>query len=196
MAKKKLIPIWLIIVGIIVILALWVGNQYNRLVTLEEDLNYTWANVETQYQRRADLIPNLVATVEGVADFEQGTLTAVTAARTQWQNVSADPSSSLSDRVAATGQFDSAISRLLVTVEAYPTLRANENFLDLQTQLEGTENRVAVARKDFNEEVNTYNKGVRRFPMALFAKLFGFEVETPFEAVEGAEVAPDVEFDF
>lgn len=194
MAKKKKFPGYLIIFAILLGLALWTGTQYNRLVVLEEDNDLAWANVETQYQRRADLVPNLVATVQGAADFEQDTFVEVTQARTQWQNVSSDPNASVNEQIAAANGFDSALSRLLVTVEAYPALTATEGFRDLQVQLEGTENRIAVARKDFNESVNTYNKGVRRFPMALFAKAFGFESRDAFEAAEGSETAPVVNF--
>jgi len=182
---------WHIIVGLVVILVIWLISGYNSLVGLDEQVDGQWAQVETQYQRRVDLIPNLVATVEGVADFERETYIAVTEARTKWLNSQGQPRS---DRIAAAGGFDSALARLLVTVENYPQLKANESFLTLQAQLEGTENRVAVARKDFNESVRALNVRVRRFPTNIVAGLFGFDKEAFFEAAEGSDVVPTVDF--
>lgn len=182
---------WHVVLAVVVVLGAWLVSGYNGLVTLEEGVNEKWAQVETQYQRRADLVPNLVATVEGVADFERSTYTSVTAARSQWMGAAGQGRAA---QIGAANAFDSALSRLLVTVEAYPQLKANENFLTLQSQLEGTENRVAVARKDYNELVKSYNVSVRRFPTRLVSSFFGFDEEPFFESAEGSEVAPTVDF--
>lgn len=192
----KKVPVWLIVLGVVVILGLWLMGVYNGLVSAQGNVDNAWAQVEVQYQRRADLIPQLVATVEGAADFESSTLQAVTEARTNWLNVSQDSDASINDQIAASNQFDSALSRLLVTVESYPTLTATEGFITLQSQLEGTENRVSVARKDFNDAATTYNIKVRRFPTNIIAGMFGFEKYDLFEASEGSENAPEVDFDF
>lgn len=192
----KKVPVWLIVLGVVVILGLWLMGVYNGLVSAQGNVDNAWAQVEVQYQRRADLIPQLVSTVEGAADFESSTLQAVTEARTNWLNVSQDSEASINDQIAASNQFDSALSRLLVTVESYPTLTATENFQTLQSQLEGTENRVSVARKDFNDAATTYNIKVRRFPTNIIAGMFGFEKYDLFEASEGSENAPEVDFDF
>lgn len=186
--KRSPLLIGLLVVGVLVVGWLWTG--YNSLVTAQGAVEGDWAQVETQYQRRFDLVPNLVKTVQGAADFEQDTLTQVTAARTQWQNAG-----SRGEQIAAAEGFDSALSRLLVTVEAYPQLQATQAFRDLMTQLEGTENRIATARRDYNGKVQTYNVMVRRFPKNVLAGLFGFDEEAFFDAVEGSEVAPSVEFD-
>lgn len=181
---------WLIGAVIVAILVLvWVFTGYNTLVTEHQNVETAWSQVETQYQRRFDLIPNVVNTVKGSAAFEQETLTEVTAARTQWQS-----GGSLSERVEAAGKLDNAIGRLLVTVESYPQLRSTEAFRDLITELEGTENRVSVARRDYNEAVRTYNLAVRRFPGMILAGIFGFDAEPGFEAVDGSESAPAVDF--
>ena len=177
-------------IAVVVLAALWVFSGYNALVTQRQNVDTAWSKVETQYQRRFDLVPNLQATVAGAADFEKDTLTAVTAARTQWQNAD-----SREGRVEAAGQFDSALSRLLVTVEAYPQLQATQAFRDFMTQLEGTENRIATARLDYNDAVRDYNLAVRRLPGAILAGLFGFHPEPGFEASEGSENAPTVNFD-
>ncbi len=182
-----------IIVGIIVLLGLWLLGGYNRMITADENVDTAWRQVETQYQRRMDLVPNLVSTVRGAASFEQETLTAVTEARTRWLNASAGDNRDA--QIASAQQFDSALSRLLVTVEAYPQLRATQAFQDLMTQLEGTENRIAVARRDYNEEVRRYNLIVRRFPGNVLAGLFGYEAQTGFQSQPGAEEAPAVNFD-
>ncbi len=182
---------WFLIGGA-AILILWLVSSYNGLVSSKGLVEQEWAQVETQYQRRIDLIPNLVSTVKGAASFEQETFKAVTEARSAWAQ-----SKSIADRtgqIQAAGQLDSALSRLLVTVEAYPQLQATQAFRDLMTQLEGTENRVATARKDYNEAVVAYNVRTRRFPGLLAAKLFGFEPETTFDAAPGAENAPAVDF--
>ncbi|GIV60987.1 LemA family protein [Rhodocaloribacter litoris] len=174
-------------------------TTYNNLVEAEERVEQAWANVETTYQRRADLIPNLVNVVKGAADFEQETLEAVTSARARATSITlsvddlSDPAK-VEQYLAAQQQLGSALGRLLAVAENYPQLRATEAFRDLQAQLEGTENRINVARRDYNEAVREYNVRVRRFPNALFAGLFGFEPRTPFEAQPGAEKAPTVDF--
>ena len=180
---------------VVVITLVWVMNTYNGLVELRIDTDGGWAQVETQYQRRADLIPQLVATVQGAADFEEDVLTAVTEARTNWLDTSSSPTATIDDEIAASSQFDSALSRLLLTVENYPTLTATEGFLTLQSQLEGTENRVAVARKDYNELVTVYNTAIQVVPAKLVATWFSFDLYPFFEAQEGAEEAPEVEFE-
>jgi LemA protein len=177
-------------IAVVVLLALWALSGYNSLVTERQNIETAWSQVETQYQRRFDLIPNLQATVRGAANFEQETFTAVTAARSQWQDAG-----SREEQVAAAGQFDSALSRLLVTVEAYPQLQATQAFRDFMTQLEGTENRIATARRDYNEAVRTYNLAVKRFPGAILAGIFGYDAEPGFESSEGSENAPSVNFD-
>lgn len=181
------------IAAVLVLLGLWAFTSYNGLVTERENVDTAWRQVETQYQRRFDLIPNLVNTVQGSANFEQDTLTAVTEARTQW--LSANQSGDRDAQVAATEQTESALARLLVTVEAYPQLQSTAAFRDLMAQLEGTENRIGVARRDYNEAVRTYNLRVKRFPGNIMAGLFGFDDEPGFESAEGAENAPTVEFE-
>ena len=174
--------------------------NYNALVTSEEEVNVSWSQVENVYQRRADLVPQLVNTVKGAANFEKKTLEAVTNARAAASSVKIDPSNMSEEDLAkfqeTQDQLGSSLSRLLVTVEAYPELKANQNFMDLQAQLEGTENRIAVERKKFNEAAQKYNTDRRRFPRILFAKLYGFKERPYFKAAAGAEQAPDVEFDF
>lgn len=171
---------------------------YNSMVTKDEDVAGKWAQVETQYQRRSDLIPNLVNTVKGYADFEKETLTAVIEARSKATSMQVDPSKLDAETLAnfqkAQGAVSSSLSRLLVSVERYPELKANENFRDLQVQLEGTENRIAVARKDFNDAVKEYNSYIRKFPNNLFSGMFGFEKKAYFEAEEGSDKAPEVKF--
>ena|SRR5690606_3750526 len=194
-----------IVVLVLVLLVGFAGcagcGAYNTLVQKDEAVEEAWGNVETAYQRRADLIPNLVSTVQGAADFEQSTLTEVTEARARATsiNVSADDlddPEALERYLAAQQQLSGALGRLLAVAESYPELRATEAFRDLQVQLEGTENRINVARTRYNEVVRDYNTSVRSFPSNLFAGLFGFDTRTPFEAEAGAEQAPDVEFDF
>ncbi|WP_276368421.1 LemA family protein [Chryseolinea sp. H1M3-3] len=185
-------------IGAIVILVLWIFGSYNGLVNKEEAVKSQWGTVESQYQRRMDLIPNLVNTVKGYAEFEQETLTKVIEARSNATSVKIDPTNLTPDKLAQFQQAQegvtSALSRLLVVVEKYPDLKANQNFLDLQSQLEGTENRIAVERKRFNDVVNTYNSAVRTFPGVIVAKISGFEPKGYFEAAQGAEQAPTVEF--
>lgn len=188
---RKIPVSWFVIGGIVLVL-LWLVTSYNALVTAKGTVDNSWAQVETQYQRRIDLIPNLVSTVKGAAAFEENTFKAVTEARSSWAQAK-----SIGDRggeIQAAGGVDSALSRLLVTVESYPQLQATQAFRDLMTQLEGTENRVSVARKDFNDAVFGYNVRTQRFPGMIAAKLFGFMPEKSFEAVEGADKAPAVDF--
>lgn len=174
-------------------------SAYNSLVSEDERVEQAWGNVETQYQRRADLVPNLVATVRGAADFEQETLQAVTEARARATSINLtvddlDDPATMQRFQAAQSQLSSALGRLLAVSENYPQLRATESFRDLQAQLEGTENRITVARRDYNESVRSYNTRVRRFPTAIVAGLAGFDRRVPFEADEGAERAPEVVF--
>jgi LemA protein len=190
----------LIIVGVILVIGFFMASSYNGLVTKNEDAKTSWSNVESSYQRRNDLIGNLVKTVQGAADFERGTLTDVIQARSKATSVTIDPTNISPDQLAqfqkAQDGLSGALSRLLVSVERYPELKANQNFLELQSQLEGTENRINVARDRFNEVVNIYNKATKTFPSVLFAKIFGFDEMARFQAEEGAEKAPDVNFDF
>lgn len=192
----KKVPIWIFVVGLALVLGWWLMSTYNGLVSAQGEVQQTWAQVEAEYQRRADLIPSLVATVQGAADFEQSTLVEVTEARTKWMNTSADPTASREDQIAASQSFDSALSRLLVTVEAYPTLTATEGFQTFQSQLEGTENRITVSRMDYNDVAGSYNIKLRRFPTNLFAGMFNFEESPLFESAEGSEDAPEVDFSF
>ena len=178
-----------IILGIIVLLVLWVVVAYNGLVTSHENVTTQWANVQAVYQRRMDLIPNAVSIVKGAANFEKSTMLAVTEARTKWL-----AGGSSGDEIASAQQFDSALSRLLVTVESYPQLKATEAFRDLTTELEGSENRIAVARRDFNEAVQSYNLSVKRFPGSMIAGMFGFAPESFFQADAGSDKAPTVNF--
>jgi LemA protein len=189
---------WIVIAVIVLIAILWGVKKYNTFIGLEETVTGQWANVENVYQRRADLIPNLVATVRGYADFEQETLTQVIEARASASSVTVDPSNITPEALASFQQaqdgLSSALSRLLVTVERYPDLKANQNFLALQDQLESTENRIAVERRKFNETARTFNTGIRRFPASIIAGIGGFEKQGYFEAVQGSDVAPVVEF--
>lgn len=190
----------LIIVGIIAVVILWGVRIYNNMVKLDEETQQAWAQVENAYQRRADLIPNLVKTVQGAAEYEKGTLEGVIEARAKATSVQVDPSKLTEENIAAfqqvQDQLSSALSRLMVVVERYPELKANQNFLELQAQLEGTENRIAVERKKFNEVVQQYNTTIRRFPNNIFAGMFNFDKKGYFKAKEGADEAPDVEFNF
>jgi LemA protein len=174
--------------------------MYNGLVTSEETVNKAWANVESVYQRRADLIGNLVQNVQGAADFERGTLTDVIQARADATSVKIDPTnlneSNLAAFQQAQDQLSGTLSRLLVSVERYPELKATQSFRDLQAQLEGTENRINVERQKFNEEAQTYNTKIRRFPQNIVAGMSGFEKKAYFQAAEGSDRAPEVKFDF
>lgn len=190
----------LIIVGVILVLGFFIASSYNGLVAKNEDAKTSWSNVESSYQRRNDLIGNLVKTVQGAADFEKGTLTDVIEARAKATSVTIDPTNITPEQLAQFQKVQDglkgSLSKLLVSVERYPELKANQNFLELQSQLEGTENRINVARDRFNEVVNVYNKATKTFPSVMFAKMFGFEEMARFQAEEGAEKAPDVNFDF
>ncbi|WP_108868837.1 LemA family protein [Aquimarina aquimarini] len=172
----------------------------NKAVVMQEDAKTAWSNVESAYQRRSDLIGNLVKTVQGAADFERTTLKEVIEARAKATSVTIDPSNITPDQIAqfqkAQGGLTSALSKLLVTVERYPDLKSNQNFLNLQTQLEGTENRVNVERNRYNEQVGVYNKHIKIFPNSFFAGMLGFDEMVRFEADEGTEKAPDVDFNF
>ncbi|MDD5623229.1 MAG: LemA family protein [Candidatus Peribacteraceae bacterium] len=189
MPRSGKISVWAIVVGVLVLLGLWLWTGYNGLVTGQTAVQGAWAQVETNYQRRVDLVPNLVATVKGAANFEQTTLQQVTAARTQWMEAPGRQ-----EKLAAAQNMETALGRLLVTVEAYPQLQSVAAFRDLMTQLEGTENRISVARKDYNDAVGAFNITVRRFPTNILALLFGFPQEKFFEAAPGSEVAPTVDF--
>ena len=188
----------IITIVVIVLVALWGISSYNGLVGMDENVSNKWANVETQYQRRSDLIPNLVNTVKGYAKHESQTLEAVMAARPQATQVKIDPSNCTPQQLAAyqkaQGDVTTALGKLLAITENYPDLKANQNFLELQSQLEGTENRINVARKDFNDSAKKYNTSLRRFPRNIIASMFGFEKRNYFEAEAGAEKAPKVEF--
>ena len=188
----------IITIVVIVLVALWGISSYNGLVGMDENVSNKWANVETQYQRRSDLIPNLVNTVKGYAKHESQTLEAVMAARSQATQGKIDPSNCTPQQLAAyqkaQGDVTTALGKLLAITENYPDLKANQNFLELQSQLEGTENRINVARKDFNDSAKKYNTSLRRFPRNIIASMFGFEKRNYFEAEAGAEKAPKVEF--
>ena len=188
----------IITIVVIVLVALWGILSYNGLVGMDENVSNQWANVETQYQRRSDLIPNLVNTVKGYAKHESQTLEAVMAARSQATQVKIDPSNCTPQQLAAyqkaQGDVTTALGKLLAITENYPDLKANQNFLELQSQLEGTENRINVARKDFNDTAKKYNTSLRRFPRNIIASMFGFEKRNYFEAEAGAEKTPKVEF--
>lgn len=191
-------------IGAVVLLAVgmlvaWGVSSYNNMVSLDQEVIKQWSQVENQYQRRADLIPNLVNTVKGYADFEKEVLTQVTEARARVSQFNITPEL-LNDPQAFAkfqslqGELSGALSRLLVTVENYPQLKANENFLQLQAQLEGTENRISVERKKFNEVVQSYNTTIKRFPASMLAGMFGFGEKQYFNAIQGADTPPKVEF--
>ena len=188
----------IILVAIVALFSMTSCSTYNKMVTMEETVKSSWSNVETQYQRRADLIPNLVNTVKGYAAHEQETLNAVTEARTRATQitVSADELTpeKLQEYQTAQGEVGAALGRLLAITEAYPDLKANENFLELQAQLEGTENRISVERRNFNDAARQYNTSRRSFPNNLLAGMFGFEERPYFASNEGAEQAPAVQF--
>jgi len=195
--RKGLIAVG-VVVALLLIAALWFVGARNRLVTMDEDVKSKWSQVENVYQRRADLIPNLVNTVKGYAAHERETLTAVVEARSKVSSINAaglvDDPEKMKQFAAAQGELSSALSRLLVVVERYPDLKANQGFLDLQKQLEGTENRIAVERKRFNDSVQTYNTAIRRFPTSLAASFGGFAQKPYFDAAPGSERVPQVQF--
>lgn len=195
---KKGLIVFLAILGFILILVFWATSIFNKMVSLEEGTAGQWANVESSYQRRADLIPNLVNTVKGYAEHEQSTFQAVVEARAKATQTTVDPSNISPEELAAYQSaqdgISSALSRLLMVVENYPDLKANQNFLELQAELAGTENRINVERNRFNEVVKNYNTTIKRFPGRLFNMFFGFEEKGYFEATAGSEEAPKVEF--
>lgn len=182
----------------VVIAVLFSSCGYNKMVSLDEQVTSQWAQVENVYQRRADLIPNLVNTVKGYAEHEKETLEGVIEARSKATAINIDPTKltpeTLQQFNSAQDGLSSALSRLMVVVEKYPDLKANQNFLDLQAQLEGTENRITVERQKFNETTQTYNAYIRKFPQVIYSGWFGFEKKTYFEAQQGAEKAPEVKF--
>ena len=188
----------IIVLVIVAVVAIWGITGYNGLVKADEALNTAWSNVENQYQRRADLIPNLVNTVKGYAEHERETLDAVVAARTRATQVTVDAESltpeKLQEYQKIQNEVGAALGRLLAVAEAYPDLKANANFLELQAQLEGTENRISVERRNFNEAAKSYNTSIRTFPRSILAGIFGFEKRPYFEAQKGMENAPVVQF--
>ena len=188
----------IVILAVLAAIVLWFVGKYNAMVTAEENVKTSWAQVENQYQRRSDLIPNLVATVKGYAAHESQVLESVVEARAKATQVVVDPSTTSPEQLAAfqsaQGELSQALGRLLAVAENYPDLKANQNFLELQAQLEGTENRITVARNAFNEAAQSYNVLLRRFPNNIVASIFGFQPKAYFQAVEGADKAPTVEF--
>ncbi|MBO4724714.1 MAG: LemA family protein [Bacteroidaceae bacterium] len=193
--KKK--STW-IIIAVIAVIVIWAISINNRMVGMEEDVNKSWGNVENVYQRRADLIPNLVNTVKGYAEHETSTFEAVVNARAKATSISVNPENMTADQLKefqkAQNEVSGALGRLIAISESYPELKANENFKELQAQLEGTENRIAVERKNFNESSANFNKFIRKFPQSIIAGIRGFEKKPYFEAEEGANKAPKVEF--
>jgi len=195
MVKSRII--WIVLI-VVVLIGLWLTRIYNSLVTADENVSTAWSQVENVYQRRLDLIPNLVSTVQGAADFERNTLNEVIQARAAASSINLDATNLNEANLAAFQQaqdgLGQALSRLMVVVERYPELKANQNFRDLQSQLEGTENRIAVERNRFNEAVRIYNTSIRRFPKNVIAGIFGFEARAYFQAEENAQKAPQVQF--
>ena len=195
---KKGTIILICIAGALLLFAGFCITKYNGLVDADAEVEKKWANVESVYQRRADLIPNLVATVKGYAEHEESTLQAVTDARTRATSITVDPATATPEQMeawmAAQDEVSGALGRLLAVAESYPDLKANQNFLQLQAQLEGTENRISVERQKYNEAVKEYNVMVRRFPNNIIASMFGFDAKSMFEAQAGAEIAPVVVF--
>jgi LemA protein len=199
---KKGCLIALVIAGFLVLVAIgiisWGTKVYNSMVTMQESVTSQWGNVQTAYQRRSDLIPNFVNTVKGAANFEQTTLTQVIEARAKATSVTIDPTKMTAENMQqfqqAQGQLSSALSRLMVVVEQYPELKATQNFRDLQVELEGTENRISVERRKFNEVALVYNTFIRKFPQNFLAGMFGFQAKPYFEATAGADKAPEVKF--
>jgi LemA protein len=184
--------------GVVALLVIYLISLYNGLVNMREGVNSAWANVQSQYQRRSDLVPNLVNTVQGAADFEKSTITAVIDARARATSIQVDPNKLTPEKLAefqqAQGALSTAIGRLLAVAENYPQLKSVDAFRDLQAQLEGTENRINEARRQFNEAAQAYNAGLQRFPRVIFARLFGFQPRGYFQSEPGAEKAPKVQF--
>ena len=195
---KKGTIVLVVIIAILVIIFLWVKGSYNSMVREDENVQKAWSQVENVYQRRADLIPNLVNTVKGYAAHESQTLESVVAARAKATQMTVDAQNLTPETMAkyqdAQGELGSALGRLLMITENYPDLKANQNFLELQSQLEGTENRIAVERQKFNDAAKVYNTMIRQFPKNIFAAMFNFDKKPYFEAKEGADVAPEVKF--
>ena len=195
---KKGVIILIVVAVVVLGIFMWVKSTYNGLVTKQESVESAWSQVENVYQRRADLVPNLVATVKGYAAHEKETLEGVVSARSKATQMSIDPTKldeeSLKKFQSAQGELGNAIGRLLMITENYPDLKANENFKELQAQLEGTENRITVERQKFNESAKEYNTQIRHFPANIIAGMFGFDRKPYFEAKEGADEAPKVEF--
>lgn len=189
---------WIIVIAVVAVLVIYCVSSYNSLVTQEETVGTAWSNVENQYQRRSDLIPNLVNTVKGYAAHEKETFDAVVSARAKATQMTIDIEDLTPEKIEAyqkaQGAVGSALSRLLAVTENYPELKANENFKELQAQLEGTENRISVERRKFNETTREYNTSIRRFPKNIVASMFGFEKRPYFEAEEGSEKTPEVKF--
>lgn len=192
---RKFLP-WIILAVVVLIGYTWFKGINNTAVTLNQDVEEAWGNVETSYQRRNDLIVNLVKTVQGAAEYEKGTLEAVIQARANATKTVIDPSNVTPEQLEKFTQNQSALSRLLVTVESYPSLQANQGFLNLQAELTSTENQILTARTRFNEAVKPYNSHIKTFPNSLFAGIFGFKEKPYFKSVEGADKAPNVEFNF
>ena len=188
----------IILVAVIAALAMWAISAYNGMVKMDESVSTAWSNVENQYQRRADLIPNLVNTVKGYAAHEKETFEAVVSARSKATQMTIDADNLTPEKLQqyqkAQGEIGAALGRLLAITENYPELKANENFKELQAQLEGTENRISVERRNFNEVARTYNTSIRTFPKSILAGIFGFDKRPYFEAEEGANKAPEVKF--
>ena len=196
MNKKTLI--WIVVLGVLAIVIIWGVGRYNAIITAEENVNTAWSQVENQYQRRADLIPNLVETVKGYAAHESATLEGVIAARAKATQVVVDPTNATAEQIAAfqaaQGELSQALGRLMAISESYPDLKASQNFAALQSQLEGTENRITVARNNFNEMARQFNTMIRRFPTNIIANAMNVEKRPYFEANDGADKAPQVQF--
>ncbi|MES2410303.1 MAG: LemA family protein [Bacteroidota bacterium] len=194
---RKFLP-WIIVLVIVIALYAWASGIYNKAVTYDQNIKESWGNVETAYQRRTDLIPNLVETVKGYAKHEESTLTAVVEARAKATSVTVDPTNVTPEQMAAFTQaqsgVSSALSRLLVSVEAYPDLKANQNFLKLQDELASTENQILTARTRYNEAIKPYNNNINTFPRNILAGLYGLKEKPYFQAEAGAEKAPNVKF--
>ena len=195
--NKKFLP-WIVVLGVLAILVMWGVGRYNSIITAEENVETAWSQVENQYQRRMDLIPNLVETVKGYAAHESETLENVVAARAKATQIVIDPTQATPEQLAAyqqaQGQLSQALGKLMAVAESYPDLEASQNFATLQSQLEGTENRITVARNNFNEVARQFNTLIRRFPTNIIANMMGAEKRPYFEATQGAEQAPKVQF--
>lgn len=192
---RKFLP-WIIVIVVILAIFGWASGIYNKAVTLDQGIKESWGNVETSYQRRNDLIVNLVKSVQGQADYEKGTLEAVVKARAEASQTKIDPTNITAEQLEKFNNSQSSLSRLLLTVENYPNLQANQGFLKLQDELSSTENQILTARTRFNEAVKPYNNNINTFPRNILAGMYGLKEKPYFEAVAGSEKAPDVKFDF